>query len=84
MDPKEHTKNKSSSILSYYNTSSRLAAASSYKPSIIQASINETPKQVVATKVGSTSEHRLKKIEKSLGITKKVDKIVSIKSKDQQ
>ncbi len=77
MEVKDHQPKQAAkpSILSYYNTSSRLAAASS-KSSMAapQQSFSETQKQAV-TKTQVVSDPRLKKIEKSLGITKKVEKV---------
>ena len=77
MEAKDHQPKQAHkpSILSYYNTSSRLAAAS-YKSSMAapQQSFSETQKQPV-TKTQAVSDPRLKKIEKSLGITKKVEKV---------
>ncbi len=87
MDTQEPPKKiPKSSILSYYNTSSRLAAASSKSsiaPTIpltsdasnLKASIT-VPKQTI------TSDQRLKKIERSLGINKKIDKIATGTSKN--
>ena len=79
MDTKEPPKLiPKSSILSYYNTSSRLAAAlskSSLAPTIpLTSDASNLKAPITVPKQTNTSDQRLKKIEKSLGINKKIDK----------